>query len=288
MVKRASKWSSGSRTTIGSKLKNLLKPKPPLKARLTEIIYKLEVQEEKLKETINRLKKREQELFHRTISEYLAKDFARAAIYASEVAELRKIIKVVYASSLALERVKIRLETVRDLGDVAVIFAPLVPVLKELKNQLSGIIPEIAIGLDEVSNTMNNMLLEFGEASSTVVTVNLMSEDAKKVLSEAQAIAEERLKEEFPQLPSDIPSEIPLVGSKKIAIPLPASGKREITTPTRTVPLQEVEKKILEHVKAHNGLLDINLFSKETGIPRESAMKAINSLMKKGKIKAVT
>ena len=278
-------WSSGS---FIRKVSSIFRPKPSLKRQINEILYRLEVQRDKLNECIMRLQNRDKELFEKTIAAYMSKDMARAAIYASEVSELRKIIKVVYASQLALERIMIRLETVRDLGDVATVIAPVIPVLKELKNQLAGIIPEIAVELGEISNTMNNMLLEIGQATDATLSVNVLDEGAKKVLAEAQAIAEERLRKEFPQLPSEIPIEerrvepvACLVGASS------ASGREELQAPSRNMSLEEVEERLLSYVKLHNGLLDVDAFSRETGIPREDVFKALDSLRAKGVIKTL-
>lgn len=277
-------WNS-DRPSFIKRVANMFKPRYSLRRRINDILYKLQVQRDRLNESIHRLQKRDKELFEKTISAYVSRDFARAAIYASEVSELRKIVKVIYASMLALERVIVRLETVRDLGEIAAVFAPLIPVLKELRSQLSGVVPEIALELDDISNTMNRMLLEIGEASTTAVTVNLVDEGAKRVLEEAKAVAEEKLRQEFPQLPKDIPSPPSILDSM---LKTPPQPNRLVKPPSRKVDRKELESKILWYVKAHNGLLDITAFTRETGIPKEDVLEALNSLAEKGLIRTAT
>ena len=285
-MSRITSWDTGG--SFIRRVSSIFKPKSSLRKQLNDILYRLEVQKDRLNECIARLQKRDKELFEKTISSYVSKDFARAAIYASEVSELRKIVKVVYASLLALERVIVRLETVRDLGDIATVFAPLVPVLKELRTQLSGVIPEIALELDEISNTMNHMLMEIGQASTTAISVNVMDEGAKQVLAEAQAVAEEKLKQEFPELPSELPIETKGSTAGPIGLQVGhASGFYPARTPTRKLNLEEVERRVIAYVRSHHGLLDITSFSRETGIPKEDVLKALDSLRSKGKVRTI-
>ena len=42
----------------------------------------------------------------------------KAAMCATEIAEVRKLVKFLYNVQLAIERVVLRLETIKELGDV--------------------------------------------------------------------------------------------------------------------------------------------------------------------------
>ena len=265
-----------------------LKPrKTSLKRRISEVIYRLDVQMEKLDETLTRLRSRDNELLEKTVKAYIAKDFARASIYASEVAELRKMAKIVLASRLALERVKVRLETIVELGDIASVIAPLVPVLKSLKTQLSGIIPEISIELEEITNSMNSMLLEVGQVATAAASTPMLTEEAKKVLLEAQALAEEKIKENFPKIPPQI--KIPKLEETSSRIPVAldvVAAQKAPTKPTKIkMPLRKLESKVLEYIKSHRGFIDVNECAEVFGVDREDILKALKSLEKKGKIK---
>ena len=44
----------------------------------------------------------------------------RAAMCANEIAEVRKLIKFLYSVQLAIERVILRLETIKELSDIVV------------------------------------------------------------------------------------------------------------------------------------------------------------------------
>jgi len=258
--------------------------KASLKRQIGEVIYRLDVQMDKLDETLSRLRDRDKELLEKTVKAYIAKDFARATIYANEVAELRKMAKIVLASRLALEKVKVRLETIRELGDVAAVMAPIIPILRGLKSQLAGIIPEISIELEEITNSMNSMLMELGQVTSTALSSPMLTEEARKVLLEAQALAEEKIKENFPKIPPEIRVAIP---ERRVGVSLPGPTTFAPMRPTTQIRLSSkiLEEKVLEYIRAHRGFIDINDCAQIFGVSREDVLKALKVLEKKGKIK---
>ena len=79
--------------------------------------------------------------------------------------------------------------------------APIVEVIRDIKHHLKGIVPEIAFELDEVDNMLHSIVLEAGEFTGTSVDTTIISGEAKKILEEASIIAEQRMKEKFPELP---------------------------------------------------------------------------------------
>lgn len=272
------------------RLLHKLRPrKVSLKRQIGEVIYRLDIQMDKLDETLNRLRDRDKELLEKTVKAYITKDFARATIYANEVAELRKMAKIVLASRLALERVKVRLETIRELGDVAAVMAPIIPILRGLKSQLAGIIPEISVELEEITNSMNSMLMELGQVTSTALSSPMLTEEARKVLLEAQALAEEKIKENFPKIPPEIKVTIP---ERRIGVPLPEPTTSAPIRPATTRPITQIrlspkilEEKVLEYIRAHRGFIDVNDCAQMFGVSREDILKALKVLEKKGKIK---
>ena len=275
-------WDGERGQPIIRKILSMLRPKPPIKRRIQDVLFMLQSQKDKLDETISRLQQRDRELFEKTISAYMSKDKARAVIYASEVAEMRKMAQIVIASRLALEKVILRLETIRELGDVAVVMAPVVSVLKDLKSQLAGIIPETALELEEITNMMNNMLYEIGEASHTSINISIMNEEAKKILLQAQAIAEEKIKESFPQLPAELGQKTGT--TVNILQPLPTSTTTSYGKPKK-LPLNELERKVLEYAKARRGFIDVTAASIELNVTKEDILNALESLKLKGRVR---
>jgi division protein CdvB (Snf7/Vps24/ESCRT-III family) len=91
------------------KIKYTINPPPPLRQKLALALYKLRVQNNKLEYTIAKMRERDQILFEKVVQAQMEKDKTRAAMYAAEVAELRKMIKSLLMAKYALERVALRL-----------------------------------------------------------------------------------------------------------------------------------------------------------------------------------
>ncbi len=200
-------WDDSSKPSVKERIARIIHPPPPMRYKLAMALYKVKIQVNRLEHLFNKLQERDKMLFEKVVSAHMMKDSARAAIYANEVAEVRKIAKTVLRAQLALEQVALRLETVRELGDVLVTMAPIVEVIKDIKQHLKGIVPEIAFELDEVDTMLHSIVLEAGEFTGTAIDTTVVSGEAKKILEEASIIAEQRMKERFPELPlTGVPS----------------------------------------------------------------------------------
>jgi division protein CdvB (Snf7/Vps24/ESCRT-III family) len=189
------------------KIKNTINPPPPLRHKLAVALYKLRVQNNKLEYIIAKMKERDQALFEKVVQAHMEKDTQRAAMYAAEVAELRKMIKSLMVAKYAVERVALRLETVMTMGDVLVGLAPVVGVIKDLRRYLTGLVPEIGLEMAEIGEILESVVTEAGEFTGFMsMPSGVYSEEAKKIMEEAAAIAEQRMKAEFPELPSAFPT----------------------------------------------------------------------------------
>jgi division protein CdvB (Snf7/Vps24/ESCRT-III family) len=191
---------------IIDKIKNTINPPPPLRHKLAIALYKLRVQNNKLEYIIAKMKERDQALFEKVVQAHIEKDKTKAAMYAAEVAELRKMIKSLLTAKYAIERVTLRLETVMTMGDVLVGLAPVVGVIKDLRRYLVGLVPEIGIEMAEIGELLESVVMEAGEFTSYMSIPTTYSEEARKIMEEAAAVAEQRMKAEFPELPSAFPT----------------------------------------------------------------------------------
>jgi division protein CdvB (Snf7/Vps24/ESCRT-III family) len=178
-----------------------------LKEGMAQTVYRLELQKDKLEQAANRLKQHDQQLFEKIVEAEVVKDDARAAIYANECAEIRKMARIILLSQLAIEQVVLRLETIEEFGDVLTHMAPITGVIHSLKGKLSGIVPEVSYELGSIGEMLNGMMVEAGVAAGTPSTPEASSEESKKILQEAALVAEQRMKEKFPELPEALPSE---------------------------------------------------------------------------------
>ncbi|MCY0860654.1 MAG: Snf7 family protein, partial [Sulfolobaceae archaeon] len=138
----------------------------------------------------------------RVVEAQMSKDSARAAMYANEIAEIRKITKQLIATQIALEQVSLRLETVTELGDIYTNLVPVLGVIREIRAAMKGMMPEFSYELEEVEEGLQEVVMEAGEFTGGRIDYTATSPEAKKILEEASTIAEQKMKESFPELPS--------------------------------------------------------------------------------------
>jgi division protein CdvB (Snf7/Vps24/ESCRT-III family) len=200
-MKFAKDWDRPERESIFGRIGGIIHTQPPLKERLSNSIYRIRVIESKLDQLTNKMETKNRELFERCTAATSEHDHERAAMYANECAQVRKMTKTVLRSRLALEQVVLRLETVQEFGNLAVEMSPLANVVHSLKGHLTGIMPEVSYELGVIGDTLNGLVVEAGEATGTSYDIEASSEEAHKILNDAGAVAEQRMKETFPELP---------------------------------------------------------------------------------------
>jgi division protein CdvB (Snf7/Vps24/ESCRT-III family) len=195
-------WAGKKEPSVGEKVKNAFKTQEPLRHRLVMAQYKLKTTLNRLDVYVARLQERDRTLFERVVDAVSSKDKARASMYSNEVAELRKISKQLIVTQIALEQVSLRLETVISIGDVFTNLQPIVAIVSELKGAIKAIMPEIGLELTEIQETLEEVVTEAGEFTGGGYQFAPSSAEARKILEEASVVAESRMKEKFPDLPS--------------------------------------------------------------------------------------
>jgi len=199
-------WNGKQEPTLAEKLKSVFKPQQPLRYRLVMANYRLKTTINKLDVYISKLQERDRTLFEKVVEAQMSKDNLRASMYANEIAEIRKITKQLLTTQIALEQVQLRLETVTELGDVYTSLIPVVGVIRELRSAMQGIMPELSVELAELEEGLQEVVIEAGDFTGSGVAFTTTSPEAKKILEEAAAVAEERMKEKFPSLPAFVTS----------------------------------------------------------------------------------
>ena len=244
----------------------------PLKERIAHATFRLNAQLDKLEHMYTRLQQRDTELFQRCIGAQVSKDAAHAKIYANECAEIRKIAKTVLGSQLALEKVILRLQTVEEFGDIMVQMAPVMGIVKETKTKIAGIVPQVANELEEVNGMLGDLTLEAGEATPTSLPMEPTDEEAKKVLEETGVIAEQKLRDHFPDLPS-----IEMTSAHQpLAIAEPATQMGHVDL--------GIDEQVFEYAKNHDSELSIQTCAQDLGKSPEEVRNALERLRDAGKI----
>ncbi len=129
----------------------------------------------------------------------------RANVFANELAEIRKMEKMIMHARLALEQIVLRLRTVSELGDVVTTLAPAVGVLRSVKSGMASIFPEAERELGQIGNMLSGIIVDAGQSTGLTINFETVNEDAQKILNEAASVAEQKIKEKFPELPAGLP-----------------------------------------------------------------------------------
>ena len=182
-------------------LKQTVQPAPPLKPRLDFAIRKLDLQISKLDQANERFTQKDKALFSKLVDSYTVHDQAHANIYANEIAELRKMSKLIMNARLALDQVALRIRTVSELGDVVATLGPCIGVLRSISSGLSGVLPEAEGELGDIGNMLSGLMFEAGASGGMSLNFDNVNEDASKILSEAAIVAEQKVSANFPDLP---------------------------------------------------------------------------------------
>ena len=192
-------------TPFYTKIKEAVRPPGSLKSRLNSAIKRVKLQIRRLEKAANRFSKRDKSLFARTVKAYSKREILRANVFANELAEIRKMEKMTIQARLALEQIVLRLTTVSELGDVLSMLAPTVSVLRNVRRGLAGVLPEAEKELGQIGDLLDGIIVDVGQSTGLNINTEATSEDAKKILDEAATVAEQKIKEQLPEIPSEVP-----------------------------------------------------------------------------------
>ena len=205
--KFAKKWGEGyDQMPIHKRVKEAIRPPGPLKPRLDLAVRGIEIQIQRLDKASDRFSERDKSIFARIVNAYSKHDMPRANVFANELAEIRKMEKMIMHARLALEQIVLRLRTVSELGDVVTTLAPAIGVLRSVRNGMSTVFPEAERELGQIGNLLSGIVFDAGQSSGLSIDFESANEDAQKIMNEAATVAEQKIKDKFPELPAGLPS----------------------------------------------------------------------------------
>ncbi|MGQ9513989.1 MAG: Snf7 family protein [Thermoproteota archaeon] len=164
------------------------------------ILVQLEVQVEKLRRISQRMTSRGRELFEICIRAQQQGDNATASMYAGEVAQLRKIASVVMKGELSLEKVALRLRSIRDFRQAIGAVGPAIKVIQQIGSELKDIAPEISTSLIDLDERLDDLIISSGSVPIGFNERTVLDQEAQKILQEASAVAEQRIRSNFPEM----------------------------------------------------------------------------------------
>jgi len=238
------------------------------------------------------------------------KNRERAAICANEISEVRKILQFIHSVELAIERVVLRLETIKELSDVVVDLKPALRLLQSVSQELISVLPDVSSELCKVNDTISETLYSTKiTADESITPVNLKTPAGQEILNEVSCFLERKLAENLPEPPAaqKIQDTEKTTIKEMVAI---ASGmtetagrkdieesgrdssqtlfsykKAEIKEISLKVENSRLEDVLLDYVKKTNGQIDLARCSVDLKTSNEEIEKALHNLGSQGKIK---
>ena len=191
-----------SSINLSQKVLDKVKPETSLKNRISFAEKKLQIQITRLDETHQKLQKNHEHVFQKIVTAQKTGNKSRAKAYALEVQEIRKVRKVIGEAKLAMEQIKLRLNTVSELGDVVVTLSPCMSLIKGLAPSISGFVPEINTSMNELSNMLGNMITDSSLKTESIMESNQDNADTRSILEEVHAVLESETETNIPEPPS--------------------------------------------------------------------------------------
>ena len=209
LLKFAKKWKDEEKTPLQDRIRNSVRPEGSLKPRLDEANKRMQAQIRKLDTAGRHFSERDKSLFAKTVQAYSNHDAMRARVYANELGELRKTKKQIDNTKLALEQISIRLGTVSEFGDVVSMLSPAVSMLQDVGKGISTAMPEAGQELGNIGNLLSGIISETNQGSGMDIAFDSPTDAAQSILDEAAEMAEQNIKQQLPDIPTDIPVNIP-------------------------------------------------------------------------------
>ena len=191
-------WNTKEKEPLLAKVKDKVTPQPPLRNRVETTQRAMQTLISRLDQKQSRLKSHDTALFDKVVEATQTHDKNRAAAYANELAELRKITSNVTQMKLVLEQINLRMGTVQDFGDIVTSITPIVSVIKGMRNSMSGILPEANSEMSEIGEMMNGLIADAGQLGGSSPLIESSSAETNSILAEAAAVAEVNNEEKFP------------------------------------------------------------------------------------------
>jgi hypothetical protein len=236
----------------------------------------------------------------------------RASVCANELAEVRKLLKFLYNVQLAIERVVLRLETIRELSEIVVDLKPALKLLQGVSQELFQVLPDVSAELNTVQTTISETLYatKIAPEADSIIPVGTKTEGGEQILKEVSSFLEQKIAETLPEPPLMEPraevkqkaapvrelvalsaSSSQVVGRKstddsgRCPQTTYSYKKQEIKEISLTVQKPSIEDMLLEYVRKSNGEIDLTRCSSELKTSNVEIEKALESLGSKGRIK---
>lgn len=202
-------WDKAEGESITQKVIAKVKPDEPLKNKIDFAQRKLQSQILKLEGINGKLQRKHDMIFEKIVNAQRNNKTSYAQAYAGELTQVRKMKNMVGGAKLSMEQVKLRLDTVSELGDVVVTLSPCMAIIKGLSPSLSGIMPEANASMQDLSEILGDVMsgssVGLGDSMSMAPETNA---DTLAILEEAHSVIAGQTKSTIPDVPDSLKQQI--------------------------------------------------------------------------------
>ena len=226
---------------------------------------------------------------------------------ANELAEVRKLTTILSQTQIAIERITLRLETIKELSIIMIDLKPALGSLKNITSNLVKIMPDIASELNNVNNSIQDTLsvTKLSPEPPTILT-NPKTPEGQEILKEVNTYLEQKV---IARLPEPPPSETQPQTTQPeqklremVALVVGGPESQEVERNETHEPLPSVESvktqcislkktdaesledKVFEYIKERKGLINVTDCALKLKIPPKQVEKILEELYAKGRI----
>ena len=165
-------------------------------------VKKLQIQISKLDTMLSSLNSRDEKIFQRVVTATQQHDTHTANTLSKELAEVRKVRRVLGNARMAIEQIELRLTTFHDLGDTVVTVMPTIGLMKNMKSSLAKFMPGADQELNNMAEMLGGLMTEtFHSTDASIGADAVMDAESEKIMQEASAVAEQQSVDRFPTIP---------------------------------------------------------------------------------------
>ncbi|MGQ9468421.1 MAG: hypothetical protein ACUVTD_01120 [Nitrososphaerales archaeon] len=256
--------------------KSLLRDeKDGIKDKLSSAIREIEIHRMNLLNLKDRLESRCKDLLEIVKKESELKEYAK--VYETEYLELEKVFQIVSASELALSRLILRLETLKDLGDAVYHLNSALKAINNVDKSVSGLLPSIERNFDEINSTLNETIIKLQITSPSFY---LDPKNEEELIEEAIKYVEEKAMQE-----KILTSKDELVNAKRVALLATVESIDE--TEPEFIPSSnssKLDESMLNYIYEHKDKLNPIEASTLLNAPLDGVKQSILRLLHEGKV----
>ena len=200
-----SKWVKSEQTLedknrANSNIDISIKYSIPLKPRVNAVMDQINSQVSKFDIILNEIKTKDYEIFRSMLSSVKDNNTLRSRISLSNLVQITKLIKIVSLSKVVFENLNVKLSTVSSIIDLVSTLSPGIALVKNVRSSLISYMPESKYEIGSISDLIGGILVDAGQIGSYIINFEIANEKASYLIKEASLIAEQKIKEEFPDL----------------------------------------------------------------------------------------